>query len=327
MMKKHCLLPITAILLLTLCLAACGAGSGGTTSGSDRAPMASAAPSASPVPYPNDVENGNMETAPQGVASATGESKVYSSADAKLIRTASLSIQSTEFDAAVTALDKLVFEQGGYYESAEVQQGAYYNAGSARYGSYVVRVPKENYAAFLSATGNVGHVVSKNESTQDVGEAYHDAEAHLKTLRTKHDRLLALLEKAVTMEDIVSLESALSDTEYEIERYSTTLRRYDSLVGYATIRISLDEVLKITEPVQETATLSGRLGNALTRGFSDFGEGLGDVAVWAAYNLIGIVAFLALVAAAWVVAVRVHRKHRGETAPKTEAHKPPQEKK
>ena len=323
-MKMRRLLPITAILVLALCLAACGASGGNSAdAGSDRAPAASAAP----VPYP-DFGGGDMTAeSHQTPSGGAGESKVYTSQDAKLIRTASLTIQSTEFDAAVTALDKLVIEQGGYYESAEVQQGAYYDAGSARYGSYVVRVPKENYTAFLSATGGVGHVVSKNESTQDVGEAYYDAEARLKTLETKHERLLALLEKAVTMEDIVSLENALSDTEYEIDQYSTTLRRYDSLVGYATISITLNEVLKLTEPVQETATLSGRIGNALSAGLSDFGEGLENFAVWIAYHLIGVVLFLAIAAAAWVTAARIRRKRRAGTAPKTEESKPSQEKK
>ena len=46
-------------------------------------------------------------------------------------------------------------------------------------------------------------------------------------------------EKAETMEDIISLETALSDVEYEIEQLSSTLNRYDSLVSFATIRLDL----------------------------------------------------------------------------------------
>ncbi len=53
----------------------------------------------------------------------------------------------------------------------------------------------------------MGYVTSKNESSKDVGEEYYDTEGRFKTRRTKQERLLTLLEKAETMEDILSLET------------------------------------------------------------------------------------------------------------------------
>lgn len=51
------------------------------------------------------------------------------------------------------------------------------------------------------------------------------------------------------MEDIIALESALSDVEYQIEQYSSELNRYDALVAFATFTISLSEVGKVTQEV------------------------------------------------------------------------------
>ena len=57
----------------------------------------------------------------------------------------------------------------------------------------------------------------------------------------------ALLEQADTMEDIISLENALGDVEYQIEQYSTELRRYDGLVDYATIGVELLDHIIVAE--------------------------------------------------------------------------------
>ena len=95
---------------------------------------------------------------------------------------------------------------------------------------------------FTSAYGAVsythlGYITESSESSEDVGERYYDAETRLKTQRTKQERLLALLEQADTMEDIISLENALGDVEYQIEQLSSTLNRYDALISYSTFTI------------------------------------------------------------------------------------------
>lgn len=328
-MKKSCLLLSTA-LLLSLALTACSASSGGTTApsadnsllggfqadavtGTESAPQT--APSAAPTTVPNPDPGGG----------ATGPD-VYDTANVKRILRATVSLQTTGFDAATAALEKLVAKQGGYFESAEIQQGSYYDAQSARYGSYVIRVPQENYDAFLTAASGVGHVVNINKSSQDVGQVYFDTEARLKTLRTQQDRLLALLEKADTMENIISLESALADVEYQIEQYATDLRRYDSLIGYSTVNLTLDEVLEITEQPKETVSLGGRIVNAFQGGMDSFGRSMGNLAVWLAYNFVGTIIFLAAVAIGTVAVIRGRRKKCPPHAP-TPVPVPPEEEK
>lgn len=162
-------------------------------------------------------------------------------ADAKLILTADLSAETRDFPTADTTIQNLTTQYGGYLESRSVGGGE-----GHRTARYTVRLPKAHFQTFLNAFGNTCNVVWQSQNAQDVGQAYFDAEAHLKTLRTKHERLLALLEQSSKMEDIIALENALSETEYEIEQYSTTLRRYDDLIGFSTIGIELSEVRDLT---------------------------------------------------------------------------------
>lgn len=304
-MKKHRLLP-ALMLILALGLSACsGASRGsGAPQGMDSSATAPGAPSATPIPMPSEPGGGlggGESSYTDGVSSQFKESK--------LILRADLTMQSTEFDKALSSLDQLVREKGGYYESNVIQRGAYYDVSAARYGEFVIRVPREQYDAFLSAAGTVGHIVNSSESSEDVGEVYYDTEIRLKTQQTKHERLLSLLEKATDMENIIALENALSEVEYQIERLSGTLRKYDSLVGYSTVSLSLNEVLVITEQPREAAGIGGRIANAFTGGLKDMGRSLGNLAVWGAYNFFGILFFIAFCAAA-VLVVKKYRIRR-----------------
>ena len=48
------------------------------------------------------------------------------------------------------------------------------------------------------------------------------------------------------MEDIISLENALADCEYEIDSLTGSKRHYDDLVGFSTFSVTLDEVQTLT---------------------------------------------------------------------------------
>ena len=236
------------------------------------------------------------------------ENSVYQNSSAKLIRRAELSIQTTEFDQAVTALDNLVNSHGGYYENASVYAGSYRNAHATRRGEYIVRVPSERYEEFRSSTGELGYVTRSTQSSENVGERYYDTEAKLKTQRTKQERLLKLLEQAATMEDIISLENALSDVEFQIEQLSSTLNRYDSLIGYATFTIYLEEVSQVTEEVGETHSLGKRMSAGFSASLTGLVRGAQDLLVWFSYNIFALVILAAVLAVGGLVAVRLAKK-------------------
>lgn len=227
----------------------------------------------------------------------TGSGAVYRDSEVKLIRRANLTVQTTEFEKAQEALDMLVIELGGYYENAELHSGSYYNQNSNRSGNYTIRVPAEKYDAFMTQVDGIGYLARKNESSEDVGEIYHDIESRLKTQRTKQDRLLELLKKAQSMEDIIALENALTDVEYYIEQYTSDLNRYDGLVGFATIYLSLDEMVKIVDEPGERASLFTRMKAGVVSSASGLVDGVQDFLIWVSYNLFGIVVFAAAVTA------------------------------
>lgn len=315
MERNRLLLPLALLLLLT-CACSGGNSSAASSAGEEAAPEAMA-------PMEATVADQRLNFSES--ESAAGESRVYSDENAKLIRRASARLQTDDFSAAEAALNALVVEQEGYYESAAVEGGGYYDRNAARYGSYVIRVPRQAYDTFLSGVDGVGYVVSLNQSSEEIGEVYFDTEARLRTQQTKQTWLLALLEQAATMEDIIDLENALSEVEYQIEQYSTELRRYDSLVDYATIGVELYEVRRLSDGAGTADRLGTRISTALSEGAQGAGEALGNVIVWCAYHLIALLVLAAAAAVVLAVCLRRRKKRAAPPAASAPAEPPAQE--
>ena len=237
-------------------------------------PAAEEAPVPDPNPPAGDQQNVTVNTA-------------------KLIYTADLEMETKSFDEAVSGLAKLTSYLGGYYESSSVSE-----SGSTRRAYFTVRVPAENYRAFLdNVAGELCHVLSQQEYTEDVSEYYYDTAGRLETQKTKLARLQELLLQAEDMTDIITIEDAISETEEMIDRLSGTLRRYDALVSYSTVDITLREV-KVYEP-EPDPTYGSRLGGAFVDGLKDFFSGVGDIIVALAYCWLWLVVIAAIAAVAW----------------------------
>ena len=221
----------------------------------------------------------------------------------KMIYNGYMEMQTQDFDAAASGIEDLVRELGGYFQQSSVS-----NRGSSsyRYGSYTIRIPAAQFEAFFQRAGQLCHVTYTNTTADDVSESYYDTEARLETARIKLERLQQLLAKATSMEDIITIESAISETEWDIENLSGTLRHYDALVDYATIDVELCEVYKLSGQDEAVTTFGGRLGQSFVRGLKAVGSTLEDLAVWLAYSWVWLVVAAAVV----VVIVRAVRRKR-----------------
>ena len=208
-------------------------------------------------------------------ASAYNDSKAQSDRPAKKVYTGYMEMQTLDFDKASGDIDALVKELGGYFQQSSVSNRG--NSGY-RYGSYTIRIPSAQFDTFLQKAGTLCHLVYSSTGTDDVSETYYDTEARLETARIKLERLQALLAKATSMDDIITIESAISETEWDIENLSGTLRRYDALVDYATIDVELSEVYKLSGQDEAVTTFGGRLGQSFVNGLRAVGSALEDFA-------------------------------------------------
>ena len=229
----------------------------------------------------------------------------------KMIYTANIDLESTSFESAVSAINDMVSGCGGYLENSDLN-----NYGSYRSIYYTIRVPAAQFAWFcdtlsvLSQEGEVLHMNSISRGAKDVSEAYYDIESRLATQKTKLARLQELLKQAEDMEDIITLESAISDTELVIEQLTGSLRKYDSLVGYSTISISLREVYKIKETEEPAIGFGAKLAAAFRSGCTRFVDNLQDFLIEFARAWVGWLIFIVIVVIVIILIVRGARRRR-----------------
>lgn len=292
-------LAMLAVLVLALGLLS-GCGGGGDTS----AATEDTAASSESADSGNGSYGGNM-TAQMPESQAEEEDGEDRLQDAKMIYTASMDVETTAFDDASAGLRQMVEDMGGYFEQASV-----YNYGDGyRSGNYVIRVPSDQFQNLLTQVGELCHVVRKEESSDNISTQYYDTESRLVTQQTKLERLQTLLSQAETMEDIITIESAISDTELAIEQLTGTLRQYDSLVDFSTVTISLQEVYKLSNVEEPATTFASRLGQALASGWNGFLDILEALVMILAYAWVLVLVVLVI---AGVLLWRLLRKKKAQ---------------
>ncbi len=194
----------------------------------------------------------------------------------KIVYYGSFSIRTKDFDADYDSLLASLERMGGYIESSSVSGSKpdEWNE-QGRTASLTLRVPSSRFSEFTGLLGDMGETVSSSVSGQDISLQYFDTETKLKTLRARETRLLELLGKATTMEDIVELEKALADVSYEIQMLETSLRDYDSLIDYSTVTIEMQEVNQVAAVTPPDESIGTRISNAfysVLNVLADFGE-------------------------------------------------------
>ena len=245
---------------------------------------------------------------------------------AKIIYTASVSIETTEFDKAVAALESQVQKIGGFVESSNVTGDTQYNSDGTtsivnRWAYYTVRIPCEQFEAFLHETEGFGNVISTSRDAQNVTSAYTDYEARLSSLNTQ-ERLLDMLSKSEDVETLIALEQRLSDVRYEIESIERSLRNYDMQIRYSTVELDLREVEVYTPTVPVRRTFGQKLSDSLSDGWTGFARGVQNVILSLASALPALV-LLAVIVIAVIAGIKTARKKR--KAKFTAQQEPPQD--
>lgn len=280
--------------------AATGAGyadSASTTSYS--APNAMMARSADTATY--DLYVAEESGASTGGTSAA-DAGTEASAGQKLVRTASLTLRTTAFEADLESVQALLESLGGYVEN--LYQYGDVASGDTRTASLSVRVPSENLDAFLSGVEGVGRVTDRSESVTDMTVQYTDNQARLDTLYAKMERLNQLMAQAQEVSDLIELESAIADTQYEIERYETSQRDIDRRVDMSAVSVTLLEDTPAQSATAEDVGLGERLGAALNASLRWLGGFLRNMLVFVTMILPVAVPVAAIAAAAWLIVRR-----------------------
>lgn len=292
----------TVSVLCALALTAALAGCGNSSKSYSAASVAAIAQNTESAAYDSaaDLDAGF------GVSGET-DAALPEAGDRKIIYTSQLNVETRDFEASHTLLRQAAADLGGYMESSTTYGSA---ENGNRSANETYRIPSEHYQEFLNSVGDIGSITYRSEQTDDITGQYVDVQARIDSLEAQRARLEELRAQADTLDDLLTIESQLSDVQYQLESYTAQRKLYDNQVDYCTVSVDLSEVRAYTP----ANTFSSRLSSAFGESWDGFVSFVQDVVLWLVYALPYL-----LVLAVLAVLARILCKHLPHRAPK--AHK------
>ena len=286
-----------AVAACALVLVGVGAQLGGRDSVSDvyETYARSASPKLMSASYDNGATYDSYEVAEDTVAGAGARSLSDGAvqSERKLVRTAQLSVEVKDMDAAIDALTGRVQALGGTIDACEISG----RKADGRWASLTLSVPSESLDGFLSEAGGLGTVTRESSQTTDMTDTYYDNASRLESARAQKQRLDELYAQAQDMSDIIEITDALYDLQWEIDALTGANQRIDTRVALSQVSISLTE--KASDAPEETPDLLTRVKESAQDGveaLADFLESLLLLIIWALPWLVLIAAVVAVIA-------------------------------
>jgi len=106
------------------------------------------------------------------------------------------------------------------------------------------RIPSKNLDNFLINVKILGETRFESKEGEDITDQYRDNTAALNSLKVVRDRYMALLERADSVNDILSVEKEIERLNLAIERLEGKIKYAEQSVSYSIVTVDLDEPKK-----------------------------------------------------------------------------------
>lgn len=229
-----------------------------------------------------------ITASPSGIAAA-------SELERKVIQNADMTVEVKDVAGSLDRVTKICEENGGYLVSSNVSRDEEWTRAEAN-----IKVPYDKVNKVAGEIEGLGEMTFKKTSTEDVTEEYYDSQARLTVMKKKEERLLALMDGAKTVEEIIAVENELSGVQGDIEVLEGRLKYLNNMTSYSSIHITLCKAVPGSlEVPQGTLGKAGQAFvssvNAMVDFLSNLFIGLISFVPWAVLLVLGYLILRALV--------------------------------
>lgn len=163
--------------------------------------------------------------------------------DQKIIKTENLDLIVDSTEEGANVAQNVAEKYEGYVSSVSIRE----MTDGTKSGTVIIRVPVASFESAAQEIKDVALVVERETiATEDVTEQYIDIAARLSNAQAQEKRYIEILDKADTVEDMLSIEQALWSVRATIESYQGQLNYLDSQTDFSTITVNLSEEPVIT---------------------------------------------------------------------------------
>lgn len=218
----------------------------------------------------------------------------------KIVKTASLSIKTKNYEKMMADIKQMIEQYGGYIEQSQEYN---YDTDSDRNANMDVKIPSDKLEAFIEELSQIGTITSKSISSEDITDSYIDVESRIKALEIEEKTLLGLLKKAENLKDVIEIQDRLSEVRTDLESMKSKKQSYDGMVAYSGVSLNINEVERVVEGGD---TFFGQIKEKLLRNLYSLADFFRTLAI----NLIASLPYIAVVGVAFVIVIVVLKKIR-----------------
>ena len=180
--------------------------------------------------------SGGVAPAAGDKASVTGTTGDVNTSSRDVITTGSLSLTATDPVKASESAVTITEQAGGRVDSRSENPATDVQPASA---NLTLRIPSDELDRTLAELKKLGTLNFVTLTAQDVTQQSQDLDARITALTTSVDRLLALMASATTTADLISIESALSGRQGELESLQSQRDYLADQIDYSTVQLEL----------------------------------------------------------------------------------------
>jgi hypothetical protein len=229
-----------------------------------------------------------------GAADTTTSPPVSSRA---LVKTADMMVRVPDVEAQAHSAIQIARSHGGDVLADE-------RAGSADHASaqLTLEVAPASFSEVLDRLAALGEQVSRKSSTDDVTQQVADINSRLESMRASLDRVRALYAKAVSISDVIGIESEVAKREADYESLQAQQRGLTKQAAHSIVHLQLvAKQVVVAHARKHSAGVLDRFG----RGWDAFVA----TARWTLGAIGTVLPFLVLFGGIGVVALWLRRRH------------------
>lgn len=217
--------------------------------------------------------------------------------DRAIVKTAYVSMRVEDVGASAARVRELVRARNGLIANEDSQATS-----ESPYASLTVQVPAADLDAFLDDVAGLGTVDSVSVSASDVTAQVVDLDARIGALQASIERMTQLLAEATRIEDLLAIETQLSQRQAELDSLTAQRTWLGEQVALSTVTVSITPQTAIAS-VDAPGFVSG-----LRSGWAAFTSAIAVAVTGAGFFLPFLLALLLILVPALVVIARRSRR-------------------
>jgi hypothetical protein len=219
-----------------------------------------------------------------------------------VIRSASISLAVPDVNRTAAQVRQITTSANGYTGNENAQNDQ---------ADFTLQVPVTVLDQVVDRIAALGHVTDRTEQAQDVTDQLVDVQSRVASQQASVDRVRALLAKATSVSDIVTIEGELATRESDLESLEQRQAELSGQVAMSTLKVHIGR--SDAPPPPPAKAVSGGFVGGLAAGWHSFVAVIGGALVVIGAVLPYLLGLGVPAAAIWWYV----RRRRGERLPAT----------